>query len=69
MLIKSAILFLLFMVAIAIWGRFRGPKRRTLARRASPEITPPRPSAKRDPYCPGCGRRRIGPGPCACGRP
>ena len=28
-LIKGAILFLLFMVAIAIWGRFRKPKRRS----------------------------------------
>ena len=27
-LIKAAILFLLFMVGIAIWGRFRKPKRR-----------------------------------------
>jgi hypothetical protein len=67
-LIKAAILFLLFMVGIAIWGRFRGPKRR-IGRRAGPEITPPRAQVRRDPYCPGCGRRRVGPGPCACGRP
>ncbi|MBP1806380.1 hypothetical protein [Rubellimicrobium aerolatum] len=31
-LIKASILFLLFMVGIAIWGRFRKPKPRKAAR-------------------------------------
>lgn len=52
MVIKIISLFLVAMVALAIFGRFRFP----------------RPGAgKREKFCPGCGRPRIGKGPCPCG--
>ena len=52
MLIKIAALFLVFMAVLAFFGKLRVPGQDRLA------------AAK----CPGCGRYRIGKGPCACGR-
>ena len=52
-LIKAAVLFLVLVVGIAIWGRFRKPQRR---------------ASRADKFCPSCGRPRIGKGPCACRR-
>ncbi len=52
-LIKAAVLFLAFMIGIAIWGRFRKPPRRV---------------TRREAFCPSCGRPRIGKGRCPCGR-
>ena len=52
MLFKVISLFLVFMVALALFGKLRFPgKTREAARR-----------------CPACGRPRIGRGPCACGK-
>ena len=52
MLIKVVSLFLIVIVALAVFGRLRLPRGRQLAARR----------------CPGCGRPRIGKGACACGR-
>ena len=52
MLIKVAALFLVFMAVLAMFGKVRFPGQARLA------------AAK----CRGCGRFRIGKGPCACGR-
>jgi len=51
-IVKIVILFLVFMVVLAMFGRLRFPGQDKLA------------SAR----CPGCGRFRIGKGPCACGK-
>lgn len=55
MLIKVAALFLVFMVVVGMFGKWRFPGQDRLA------------AAK----CPKCGRYKIGKGPCACekGRP
>ncbi len=50
-LIKGVTLFLVGMVVLAMFGKLRFPGRARLA------------AAK----CPGCGRFRIGKGPCGCG--
>lgn len=52
MLIKIVSLFLLFMVVMALFGRLRLPGKGGL-------------SARR---CRGCGKFRIGKGPCDCGK-
>ncbi len=52
MLIKIVSLFLLFMVVMAMFGRLRLPGKGGLAARR----------------CRGCGRFRIGKGPCDCGK-
>lgn len=51
MVIKIVTLFLIAMAVLAMFGRLRFPGQKRLN------------SAK----CPGCGRYRIGKGPCACG--
>ncbi len=52
MLIKAMILFLLGMAVLAMFGRLRFPGK-----------------TRRDAArCKGCGRFRIGKGPCACGK-
>ncbi|WP_397543069.1 hypothetical protein [Roseovarius salis] len=50
MIVKIVILFLVFMAVLAMFGKLRFPGQQKLA------------SAR----CPGCGRFRIGKGPCAC---
>ncbi|MFT3690601.1 hypothetical protein [Paenirhodobacter sp.] len=52
MLIKIMILFLAAMAGLAVFARFWYPPARRRAKGA----------------CPACGRPRIGPGPCPCGR-
>lgn len=52
MLSKIAILFLVFMAILAMFGRLRFPGQKKLQ------------SVK----CPKCGRFRIGKGPCPCGK-
>jgi len=54
MLIKGMTLFLIAMAVLAIFGKLRLPGGK--ARRGA---------AGR---CPACGRPKIGPGPCPCGR-
>jgi hypothetical protein len=67
-LVKVALLFLLAMAVIGWAGSMlgrRGRLARVLGR------LPRLPGAKgraRGRVCPGCGRPRIGAGPCACGR-
>jgi hypothetical protein len=58
MLIKIAVLFLVVMAGLALASRFRigGPKS-GVSRRVISKV------------CAGCGRPRIGPGSCPCGRP
>ena len=51
-LIKVVALFLVFMVVLAMFGKFRFPGQARLA----------------EAKCKACGRFRIGKGPCACGR-
>jgi hypothetical protein len=52
MLIKAVMLFLIFMAALAMFGRLRLPRSgRQITRR-----------------CPECGRLRIGKGRCDCGQ-
>ena len=51
MLIKTVALFLVFIAVLAVFGRIRFPGQDRLA------------AAK----CKGCGRYRIGKGPCGCG--
>lgn len=51
MLIKVAVLFLLVMVGLALFGRLRVPMRKP---------------QKLVGKCPRCGRPRIGPGACPC---
>lgn len=50
-IVKIVTLFLLAMAVLAMFGKLRLPGAKRLA------------SAK----CPGCGRYRIGKGPCSCG--
>jgi len=52
MIVKIVALFLAFMAVLAMFGRLRFPGQKHLANRK----------------CKGCGRYRIGKGPCACGR-
>jgi hypothetical protein len=56
MLVKTALLFLLAMVLVALIGRalFPGTVRRVMSRRAPGT-------------CPSCGRHQIGRGDCPCG--
>jgi len=49
-IVKIVILFLVFMVVMAMFGKLRFPGQQKLA------------SAR----CPRCGRFRLGKGPCAC---
>ncbi|MCB1363750.1 MAG: hypothetical protein KDK02_06485 [Rhodobacteraceae bacterium] len=51
MIIKIVLLFLIAMGVLAMFGKLRFPGQRRL-------------EAAR---CPGCGRFRIGKGPCSCG--
>ncbi|MFC5737823.1 hypothetical protein [Sinirhodobacter huangdaonensis] len=53
MLIKGMTLFLVAMAVLAIFGKLRLPGGK--ARRLAGR-------------CPACGRPKIGPGPCPCGR-
>jgi len=58
MIIKIVSLFLIFIAALAMFGRLRVPGRRggiALGRSGSRK-------------CPHCGRHRIGSGPCPCGK-
>ena len=52
MVVKIVMLFLVFMGVMAMFGKLWFPGQKRLA------------SAK----CSGCGRYRIGKGPCACGK-
>lgn len=52
MIVKIVFLFLIFMGVLAMFGRLRFPGQKKLASRK----------------CPGCGRYRIGKGPCSCGK-
>lgn len=52
MLAKIALLFLLVMAVLGIFGKLRVPGAARLANRK----------------CPRCGRYRIGGGPCDCGK-
>ncbi|EAP75453.1 MULTISPECIES: hypothetical protein [Roseovarius] len=52
MIVKIVVLFLIGMGVLAMFGKLRFPGQKTLS------------SAK----CKGCGRYRIGRGPCACGK-
>lgn len=52
MIIKIVSLFLILMAVLAMFGRLRFPGMKRLSSRK----------------CPGCGRYRIGSGPCACGK-
>ncbi len=52
MIVKIVILFLAFMAVLAMIGRYRFPGQDKLT------------SMK----CKGCGRYRIGKGPCSCGK-
>ncbi len=52
MLIKAVTLFLIFIAALAIFGKLRVPGAGRIASRK----------------CPNCGRYRIGKGPCDCGK-
>ena len=51
-MIKIVTLFLVGMIVLAMFGRLRFPGQKKLQ------------SMK----CPGCGRYRIGSGPCSCGK-
>ena len=53
-IVKIVTLFLVFMAVLALFGRLRMPKLPGRDRLATSK-------------CPGCGRFRIGQGPCACG--
>ncbi len=50
-ILKIVLLFLVFMAVLAMFGRLRFPGQKTL----------------NNARCPGCGRFRIGKGPCSCG--
>ena len=52
-MVKIVTLFLIGIVALAVFGRLRFPKHLTGQRRAA--------------FCPDCGRPRLGKVPCACG--
>ena len=52
MIVKIVALFLVFIAILAMFGRLRFPGQDRLASRK----------------CKGCGRYRIGKGPCNCGR-
>ena len=54
MLVKAVLLFLVVMAVIAWIGQLVGRFRL--------------PGARAEKFCPNCGRPRIGPGPCPCGR-
>jgi hypothetical protein len=58
MLIKGAILFLLVMAGMGLFGSFR-------VGRAGTGLRGPKLVAK---FCSACGRPRIGQGPCPCGK-
>ena len=51
-MVKVVSLFLIGMMVLAIFGRLKVPGAKKLASRK----------------CKGCGRYRIGSGPCSCGR-
>ncbi len=51
-MIKVVSLFLIGMLVLAMFGRLKLPGIKRLASKK----------------CPGCGRYRIGKGPCACGK-
>ncbi|GGH34962.1 hypothetical protein SAMN05444007_10824 [Cribrihabitans marinus] len=51
-IVKVVLLFLIGMAVLAMFGKLRLPGQDKLAARK----------------CPGCGRYRIGKGPCACGK-
>lgn len=53
-MVKIVALFLLAIVALALIGRLRRPG--------------PRGDKASGRKCPACGRYRIGPGPCPCGK-
>lgn len=59
MLVKAALIFLLVMGALGLWGRAR-------ARRRDPRITGRKPD-RIARYCGECGTPRIGKAPCPCG--
>lgn len=52
MIVKAVVLFLVFMIILAMFGKLRLPG-------------PPRIGGAK---CPNCGRHRIGKGPCPCGK-
>ncbi|MGD9918211.1 MAG: hypothetical protein AB7U46_09340 [Paenirhodobacter sp.] len=54
MLIKGMTLFLVAMAVLAIFGKLRLPHARKTPRAGA--------------TCPACGRPKIGPGPCPCGK-
>ena len=54
MLIKGMTLFLVTMAVLAIFGKLRLPHARKTPRAGA--------------TCPACGRPKIGPGPCPCGK-
>lgn len=51
-MVKIVMLFLIGMLVLAMFGRLRFPGQKRLS----------------NLKCPGCGRYRIGKGPCPCGR-
>ncbi len=53
-MIKAVFLFLIFIVALALFGRLRMPGNPLSGR------------LRRPAKCPNCGRYRIGGGPCPC---
>ncbi|GGB05590.1 hypothetical protein [Allosediminivita pacifica] len=53
MIVKIVLLFLIAMGVMAMFGRLRMPKIDLTRRKTG--------------RCPGCGRHRIGKGPCPCG--
>ncbi|ANB32856.1 hypothetical protein CCR90_14680 [Rhodovulum sulfidophilum] len=58
MLLKVALLFLIGMAALGMFGKLRLPRPRG-------GLLPGR---RRPAKCPHCGRFRIGRGPCPCGK-
>ena len=60
MILKIVSLFLIFMVILGIFGKWRFPGRGRLSGRSAPgKLTRPR-------KCPDCGRFLIGGDPCGC---
>ena len=53
-MIKIVLLFLIVLAALGVFGRLR--------------IGAPPKGRRRPGKCPSCGRYRIGPGPCPCGK-
>ncbi len=59
MIIKAVSLFLIGIVALAMFGRLRAPKIKNPLKRNAPL------EARK---CPKCGSYVLGPGPCDCGK-